>query len=108
MFNSPKNFKRGRFINNRYRVIDLVIALIGTIISLTLILIYLLVFNGRNIFIIGLITLPAIITLVLITPFSIYHNLLEFLKLYFIFFNSKKRYIWEGIYKYRIAEENTE
>lgn len=108
MFNSPKNFKRGRFISNRYRVIDLIIAVSGTLVSLAFLLIYLLAFNGRNFIIIGIISLPALVTFALITPFSIYHNLLEFLKLYLIFYNTKKRYIWEGIYKYRLTEEEEE
>lgn len=105
IFNSPKNFKRGRLINNRYRPIDLIIAIITSAISIVMMLAYLLGFQGRNIAIILILLIPAVVAITLIMPMAIYHNLLEFLKVISIFNNSKKKYIWEGIYKEDILEQ---
>ncbi len=105
MFNSPKNFKRGRLINNRYRPIDLIIAIVTSAISIVMMLAYLLGFQGRNIAIILILLIPAVVAITLIMPMAIYHNLLEFLKVISIFNNSKKKYIWEGIYKEDILEQ---
>lgn len=105
MFNSPKNFKRGRLINNRYRPIDLIIAIATSAISIVMMLTYLLGFQGRNIAIILILLFPAVVAITLIMPMAIYHNLLEFLKVISIFNNSKKKYIWEGIYKEDILEQ---
>lgn len=104
-FNSPKNFKRGRLINNRYRPIDLIIAIVTSAISIVMMLAYLLGFQGRNIAIILILLFPAVVAITLIMPMAIYHNLLEFLKVISIFNNSKKKYIWEGIYKEDILEQ---
>lgn len=105
MFNSPKNFKRGRFISNRYRRIDLVFAGVGTLISIVMLLTYLLALEGKSIVVICVLMVPAVVTTTLIMPMNVYHNLLEFLKLLIIYNNSRKVYIWEGVYKEDIINE---
>lgn len=108
MFNSPKNFKRGRLISNRYRVSDLILAGICCFISLVLLLLYLLVFKGNHPAILVLIAIPAGIGAMVISPLHIYHNILEYAKLYIVYSNCKKNYIWEGIYKVRHLEDKRE
>jgi hypothetical protein len=98
-FNSPKNFKRGRLINNRYRPIDLVIAGITITITMTAEMIYLLAMNGKHVAVLVALCIPALIGVCLLIPFEIYHNPIEMIKLYFVYMQTPKKYIWEGIYK---------
>lgn len=97
-FNSPKNFKKGRLIYNRYRPVDLLVG--GIAIALTVIseMIYLLVLNGQSIGILALLCFPALIGVCLLIPFEIYHNPLEMIRLYLVYRKKTKRYIWAGIY----------
>ena len=97
-FHSPKNFKRGRLIFNRYRPIDLVFA--GGTITVTLVaeMIYLLFLNGSNLGILFLLTLPAIIGVCLLIPFEIYHNPIQMIQLYLLFQKRQRFYQWEGFY----------
>lgn len=108
LFNSPKNFKRGRLVNNRYRIRDLVFAGAGVSITLMLLLIYVLFLKGRAVIMMVVIALPAVVTVTAITPLGIYHNLLEYTKLGLYYSQERKKYIWEGIYKYRVVEEEEE
>ncbi len=97
-FNSPKNFKKGRLIANRYRPIDLVIAGIAIAMTLTSEMIYLLLLNGKHIAILAALCIPALIGVCLLIPFEIYHNPIEMIKLYNVYRKKQKKYIWEGIY----------
>ena len=106
VFNSPKNFKRGRLINNRFRKQDLMLGVIGIGISLALILFYMLILEGDNVFAVLVFCIPALATTILIMPYPpVYHNLLEFGKLLLIYRLSPKKFIWEGIYKYDILDD---
>ncbi|MBR3345900.1 MAG: hypothetical protein IKG37_02345 [Solobacterium sp.] len=107
-FNSPKNFKRGRLINNRYRPIDLVIAGITITITMTAEMIYLLALNGKHVAILVALTIPAMIGICLLIPFEIYHNPIEMIKLFFIYVQTPKKYIWEGIYKRDVLQKPDE
>ena len=97
-FSSPKNFKKGRLIANRYRPIDLVIA--GIAIAMTLIseMVYLLLLNGKHIAILAALCIPALIGVCLLIPFEIYHNPIEMIKLYMVYQKTPKKYIWAGIH----------
>ena len=105
-FNSPKNFKKGRLIANRYRPIDLVIAGIAIAMTLTSEMIYLLLLNGKHIAILAALCIPALIGVCLLIPFEIYHNPIEMIKLYRVYRKKKKKYIWEGIY-YETKDEKS-
>ena len=60
-FNSPKNFKKGRLIANRYRPIDLLIAGIAIAMTLSSEMIYLLLMNGKHIAVLATLCIPALI-----------------------------------------------
>ncbi|MCH1942425.1 hypothetical protein [Holdemania massiliensis] len=105
---TPKNFKRGRLIFNRFRPIDLIVFGIGTAVSVISILFYLMGFDGKNPFIIGVLCVPATVTLTLVLPFQVYHNLMEFTLMLFVYFKSQKKFIWEGVYKYEEEKAATD
>mgnify|MGYP003188502398 CR=1 FL=1 len=90
LFTSPRNFKQGRLIMNRFRLSDLIMLIFGAVFSFLGVIIYIGFLNRFNIWIILLLLLPAVITYFLTT-------------LHFAF--SNKRYIWEGIYKHDSIEE---
>ena len=96
-FSSPKNFKKGRLIANRYRPIDLVIAGIAIAMTLTSEMIYLLLLNGKHIAILAALCIPALIGVCLLIPFEIYHNPIEMIKLYMVYQRTPKKYVWSGI-----------
>lgn len=100
-FFSPKNFKKGRLIALKYRILDILIFLCGSLFSLIIVIGYFTLFNKYNIFILLLLLLPAAISIILtMIPFEVYHNLFEYLNLRIKFKRSQKNFIWEGIYKY--------
>lgn len=98
-FNTPKNFKRGRLIANKYKVIDIVVTGIANLFSAVTIIAYL-ILKGKNVFTVFLLLIPSLVTITMVTPIYFYHNWYEYCKLYFIYFFQNKKYIWEGIYKY--------
>ena len=103
-YNTPKNFKRGRLIANKYRKIDLIVTSVCCLFSIISIIVYLF-FEGKKIFIVILLLFPALVTITMITPVYFYHNWYEYSKLYFIYMMQNKKYIWEGIYKYEEIED---
>jgi hypothetical protein len=106
-FNCPKNFKQGRLIANRFRWIDLIIAGIGIIFSLIAIMTYITAFSGRSAYIVCALLLPGVLTVVLISPAGIYHNVLEFLIMMIRYLMSDRYYIWGGIYKNDSEQETS-
>lgn len=104
IFTTPKNFKRGRLINNKYRLVDLIIAGSGAAFSLIAIIIYLLALEGRNLVIAIVLAIPAVITTCLIIPFGLYHNILEMIRLRVQYSQTPKKYIWAGIYKRDVSK----
>ena len=64
IFVAPKNFKRGRLIANKYTVLDLLIAIIGVLITLLLEIMFLLSglqdTVGKNIAIATILLLPCL------------------------------------------------
>lgn len=100
VFFTPKNFKNGRFILLKYRWRDLLFAIIGVAVSTILVVGYVTIFSEYNIALILLMLLPAGTSLMLVMPFGIYHNVMEFFKMTLKSMNESKTYTWEGIYKY--------
>lgn len=107
-FNSPKNFKRGRLIANKYRPVDLVFASVTIAVTLLAVMIYLLAMSGTNLVIFVLLCMPAVFGVCLLIPFEIYHNPIETIKLWRVYQKRNKKWIWEGIYKNDVLEEKTE
>ena len=89
-FNAPKNFKNGRLIGNRYRIIDLVIVLTGASLSALSLILYISVLHGHS--------LPAVVTM-FIPGARVYHNNMVLLQVLIRFAKARKNYLWEGIYK---------
>lgn len=111
-FISPKNFKSGRLIANKYTTQDLIILVGGIIASFVLELIYFSSFISKNgiinIVMFVLFALPAGICLLLVTPFGVYHNVLTFIQLLLIHIKTPKAYIWGGLKRNGNVYEETE
>jgi uncharacterized membrane protein len=104
-FYSPKNFKNGRLIFNRYRVQDILLFSLTLVFSLLSVIITLTQFRVLNIALIVLELLPACIGFICVQTLSVYHNFMIFAQCYFNYRRTPKRYIWEGIHKYEIKKE---
>ena len=100
-FISPKNFKSGRLIANKYTTQDLIILTAGIITSFILELIYFSSFinqnNVINIVCFALFAIPGGIVVLLVMPFGVYHNVLTFIKLLLIDIKKPSTYIWGGL-----------
>ena len=106
VFTAPKNFKRGRLIGNKYRAIDLVIAISLIVLSISLILTYVLN-GGTNIIIIMIFLFPCLIAALILIPLGFYHNLIQKGILWIMFRTSRRKWIWQGTYHY-IPKDNDE
>ena len=95
-FCSPKSFKNGSLIENKFRVIDIIILVLSIFISLALVIFYFLVrLNNFGLFFLNLV--PAIIGATLVIPLRNYHNVLTYFKLLLNFANSNKTFIYTGV-----------
>ncbi len=100
IFHAPKNFKSGRLILGRYRIIDLIILVAGIVLSLLSIIIYVGVLQHNSPFMVLVMLLPAVICFILtFSTGGIYHNMATLLYIGFIYLKSTKTYQWEGVYK---------
>ena len=100
-FTSPKNFKNGRLIANRYRVIDIVIASICFLIPFIAIWAYVVLFNGRSIpFILFVLFPPLIVGMCFLIPSTMYHNVATRFWIILMHRIKRRTYIWEGVYYY--------
>lgn len=109
-FISPKNFKSGRLISNKYTVKDLIILICGIILSFVLEILFITYFLAEdnttlNLIIAVFLVLPAGLALLLVMPSGIYHNVLTFLELLIIDIRSPKSYIWGGLKRNVIKEK---
>lgn len=104
-FFAPQNFKNGRLIARKYRIIDLVFVIIVFLIFFPLILVVL-TNDGVSKFLLIPLVIPPIVSFFLVQPFHVYHNLLVYLELVFLYFTRTKVYKWGGIVKYE--EKNGE
>lgn len=88
----PANTKRGKLILGWFRPFDL--ALFGSGILVTLILLAFLRFSDTWGVIIGL--APALITGFLVMPVPYYHNMLNIIVEAYDFLTTRQRYYWKG------------
>ena len=88
----PANTKRGRLILGWFRPFDL--ALFGTGILISLIMLAFLQFDDIVSVIVGL--APALITGFLVMPVPNYHNMLNIIMEAYEFLTNRQRYEWKG------------
>lgn len=99
-FYSPKNFKQGRHIAGIFRVFDLIILIAAACICIPIAL-SLITSEHLNIFLLVLSLLPLLTVIFLVQPFPpVYHNILLYLQVLYLYLMKQKKYIWGGIVKY--------
>lgn len=114
-FYTPKNFKNGKFLMNRFRKLDLLLLFIG--LGMTVVLFYssiislviykYSVFFGLLFLLFSLLPLGIVILLVFI-PTQVKHNLLEVIKIHFLYKKRKKSYYWGGVQHFEQKENRRE
>ncbi len=88
----PANSKKGQLYFNLFKGIDLVILLVGGLLTtLTLFLI-----EGEGVVLIILKLFPIMTSLFLVFPVAYYHNVRVFIKEMYIYLTNKRRYDWKG------------
>lgn len=111
-FISPKNFKSGRLIANKFTSQDLILLVAGIIASFVLELLYFSNFLNDSITInlafACIFALPGGVVLLLVMPFGVYHNVRTFLKLLLMYINRPKKYVWGGLMRNANKYEETE
>lgn len=102
LFNAPKNFKRGKYILGRFRIIDLAFIIALTVFSIFSVILYLNLFASKeiimNVIVVMLFLLPLLIAFLLFIPMPVYFNVLEYIKSFFFFQKKQKKFKWEGIH----------
>ena len=98
-FNSPAPFKSGKLVLGKYRKLDLIILAAGIISTFFFMYVYLSALEGRSAVVIVLLALPAGIGYMLIQPYGIYHNWLEYLHVLFLFNHTRKVWVSAGEYQ---------
>ena len=89
----PANTKKGQLIFNIFRWVDLIILLIGAIISIVLMI----VFSGYDtVLFMALKLLPLGLCIALVIPIPYYHNILVFIQEAYMFIISRRTYRWKG------------
>lgn len=93
---TPRNFKSGRYIFSRYRIMDLVIMTTGLFVSLGFSILVL--SNKRiNIILLLLAILPGLITFIITFNLKqVSFNLLEVIKSYLVYMQKERNLEWEG------------
>lgn len=100
----PANAKKGTLIFNMFLPFDLI--LFGTGIGISLLLLAV-SSNTTDTLTVVLISLPALITGVLVVPIPNYHNVRMAIMSMYKFFTGRRRYIWKGWCFYeRFAQES--
>lgn len=101
-FICPKNYKSGKYFMSKYRKIDVVIIVTGTIFGMILTLTMITIANGKGTFfmgimgaVIGMLIAGTVIILTLNIPY--YHNVLEWLLNVIKYCTKTRRYAWKGI-----------
>ncbi len=88
----PANSKKGQLYFNLFKGIDLIILLVGGLLTtLTLFLI-----EGEGLIFVILKLLPIMTSLFLVFPVAYYHNVRVFIKELYTYIMSRKRYDWKG------------
>lgn len=99
-FYSPSNFKKSRLIARRFRIFDLILLTAGWAFSIISNLFYLTGDFHIHPAVFFLLLVPLVASTFLVVPYSIYHNIMEYIVLKIRIMKEPKKYIWEGIYKY--------
>ena len=89
----PANSKKGTLIFNLFLPADLIIFGTGLLISLILLAVSETTTDTGTVL---LISLPGIITGILVVPIPNYHNVRTALKSIYLFYSNRRRYIWKG------------
>lgn len=89
----PANSKKGTLIFNLFLPADLIIFGTGLLISLILLAVSETATDTGTVL---LISLPGIITGILVVPIPNYHNVRTALKSIYLFYSNRRRYIWKG------------
>ena len=88
----PANSKKSQLIFNVFRIIDLIILLIGAFITTMLMFI----FKGDTVKELAIKLAPVGICLFLVMPLPFYHNVLVYLQEVVIYFMNPRTYYWRG------------
>ena len=88
----PANANRGKLIFGYFRPIDLIILIVGFVISF----IMLAVVPLDTTLMVILAVLPVMVCGLLVLPMPYYHNVLVAIQELINFFNSRRKYIWKG------------
>ena len=97
----PANSKKGQLLFNLFRPTDLVLLLVGAVISLFLMI----GLSGDTLPIMVLKLLPIGICVLLVMPVAQYHNVLVFLQEMFIYLFNQKEYHWKGWCAFNVFDE---
>ena len=89
----PANTKKSTLILGFMRIVDVIIASTGIVITILLLVIF---ENSDSTLATLIICLPAIIGGLLIMPIPNYHNTLVALQSIFRYYNERRNYIWRG------------
>lgn len=98
----PANTKKSMLILGMLRPIDLMILVVGIVISVMM----LLVFNDSGTILMIVSCVPMVIGLILVLPIPNYHNTLVALQSIIRFYNERRNYIWKGWCVYNEFKDN--
>ena len=89
----PANTKKSMLILGMFRLVpDLLILVLGIIISVAL----LLIFSSASTLALILCCIPMLVALVLVLPIPNYHNTLCAIQSVLNFYNGRRKFIWRG------------
>ena len=92
MYLIPANTKKGKLIFSLFRLIDLVIFLVGLAITF----VFFLAINSSSLLATIIKILPVGVCSFLVVPVAHYHNVLCFIKDLLAFYNNRRVYYWKG------------
>lgn len=88
----PANSKKSMLIFGFFTVLDLIIFGSGSAITILL----LVIFETNDILQIGIMCLPLLISLFMVTPIPHYHNVMTLIGNIINFYTNDRKYIWKG------------
>ncbi len=92
----PANSKKSQLIFGLFKLRDLIILLTGVLVTL----VFLFLISADSLIFIVIKLLPLCLSLILVMPIAFYHNVLDFLKEFFLFYsaeiNGGNQYRWRG------------
>lgn len=88
----PANSKKSQLILSLFTWGDLIILIIGIVLSVVLLLVY----KENNLFVLIGLASPALIAVFLVLPIPNYHNVMTLIGNVNRFYTSRRKYIWKG------------